>query len=290
MVDEKNFKTSNGYILLLMWFAALISTILFVVFAVNSGNGPFGLIAIPIFIIMLISLGGFFIVNPNSSKAMVLFGKYKGTVKKDGFHFTNPFMTKNRVSLRARNMDTEKIKVNDKLGNPIIISAVVVWKVTNTAQAMFEVEDYEHFVRVQSDAAVRSMAGKYSYDSFDDEGTDITLRGGGEKVNNELEKALASRLSQAGVEIIEARINHLAYSEEIAGAMLQRQQATAIIAARQMIVEGAVGMVEMALVRMEKDGVITLDEERKAAMVSNLMVVLCSDKAASPVVNTGSIY
>lgn len=284
MIQEKVIKASNGYAFLLLFFIVLAGAIVSI--AVFEMPAVF----VPLLVISILMLPGFFIVNPNSSKVLVLFGKYQGSVKEDGFHWANPFLTKKAVSLRARNLDTEKIKVNDKLGNPIIISAVVVWQVRETAQALFEVDNYQNYVTVQSDAAVRSLAGNYSYDHFDDDEEDVTLRAGGEQVNSELEDELQKRMAKAGVEIIEARINHLAYAEEIAGAMLQRQQATAIIAARQKIVEGAVGMVEMALERLEKDNVISLDEERQAAMVSNLMVVLCSDKAANPVINTGTLY
>lgn len=289
---EKPFSGLNGYIAFVIWLGLLASTIAFIVLAaqVVAGPNPFILLAIGMGLVTLVAMAGFYIVPPNSSKVMVLFGKYVGTDKADGWHWANPFLLKKDVSLRARNMDTDKIKVNDKNGNPIIISAVVVWQVTETAHAMFEVDDYEHFVRVQSDAAVRILAGHYTYDAFDDDEADISLRSGGDVVNTELERELQERLGQAGVRIIEARINHLAYAEEIAGAMLQRQQATAIIAARRKIVEGAVGMVEMALEQLEKDDIIKLDPERSAAMVSNLMVVLCSDKSASPVVNTGSLY
>jgi regulator of protease activity HflC (stomatin/prohibitin superfamily) len=284
MIQEKFYTAKNGYLFLLLWFAIVAGTVLSMVVL------ELPLLMAAGIVIAVFMLPGFFIVSPNSSKVLVLFGKYLGTEKRDGFHWANPFLTKQTVSLRARNMDTEKIKVNDKLGNPIIISAVVVWKVTETAHAMFEVDDYEHYVRVQSDAAVRILAGHYSYDHFDDDESDITLRAGGHIVNEELERELQDRLGKAGVHVIEARINHLAYSEEIAGAMLQRQQAAAIIAARRMIVEGAVGMVEMALQKLERDNVIALDPERQASMVSNLLVVLCSDKAANPIVNAGSLY
>jgi regulator of protease activity HflC (stomatin/prohibitin superfamily) len=293
MIKEKIFKASSGYLFFMIWLLMLAGGIFILVTSEPYQDG-LKAAGIALIVLQAFVLKGFFIVNPNSSKALILFGKYAGTVKSDGFHWANPFFVKQRVSLRARNLETEKIKVNDKLGNPIIISAVVVWQVHETAQALFEVDDYENYVQVQSDAAVRSLAGKYSYDAFEDEGEaseeEVTLRSGGDLVNSELESELSKRLEKAGVEVIEARINHLAYAEEIAGAMLQRQQATAIIAARQKIVDGAVGMVEMALERIEKESVVQLDEERKANMVSNLMVVLCSDKNASPVINTGSLY
>ena len=233
---------------------------------------------------------GFIVVNPNYSKVLVLFGEYIGTVRENGFYWANPFYTKKKVTLRVRNIEGDKIKVNDKEGNPIIIGTVIVWQVTDSAKASFEVDNYEHYVKLQSDAAVRHLAGSYSYDHFDDEQKEITLRSGGDHINAELVKELEERLGLAGVRVIEARITHLAYSEEIAGAMLQRQQASAVVAARTKIVEGAVGMVEMALDMLSKQQIVELDEEKKAAMVSNLLVVLCSDKAANPVLNTGTLY
>ncbi len=243
-------------------------------------------------LIPLIMLIGLFIVNPNESMVLVLFGKYQGTVRTDGFFWVNPFNKRRKISLRAHNFDNEPIKVNDKLGNPIMIGAVVVWRVKDTYKAAFDVNDYLEFVGIQSEAALRRMAGHYPYDEFHDEGEEgeISLRSGGKEVNDELEQALDRRLAIAGIEVLEARISHLAYANEIAGAMLQRQQATAIVAARRKIVEGAVGMVEMALDELSKKDIVHLDDEKKAAMVSNLMVVLCSDKSASPVVNTGSLY
>lgn len=248
-----------------------------------------------IWLLILTALGfffalGFVIVNPNESSVMTLFGAYKGTIKANGFWWVNPFFVKRKLSLRARNLDSEPIKVNDKLGNPIMIGVVLVWRVKETFKAAFEVDDYAHFVEIQSEAAVRKLAGHFPYDNFEDEKAEITLRGGGEEVNHILEEEISERLSIAGIEVIEARINYIAYAQEIAGAMLKRQQATAIIAARARIVEGAVGMVEMALEQLSKKGIIELDEERKAAMVSNLMVVLTSDKDVAPVVNTGSLY
>ncbi len=285
MIQEKDTSAQSGYMWLLI-HAALLATII-----ANIVFTHLVFVIIPLILVFIITLPGYFIVNPNESKVLTLFGEYKGTIKKHGFFWANPFFTKKRISLRARNFDTDKIKVNDNLGNPIIISAVVVWKVEDTAKAAFHVDDYINYVHVQSDAALRTLAGKYPYDNFEDNEThDLTLRGGGEEVNNVLETELQERLAMAGIHVIEARINHLAYSEEIAGAMLQRQQATAIIAARHKIVEGAVSMVDMAIEHLEKGDTVKLDEERKATMVSNLMVVLCSDKNASPVVNTGSLY
>lgn len=248
---------------------------------------------LPLILLLIIGLfgvGGFVIVNPNESTVLILFGDYKGTIKHNGFFWVNPFFTKKKISLRARNLDSTPLKVNDKLGNPIMIGIVLVWKVENTFKAAFEVDDYTHFVDVQSEAAIRKLAGHYPYDNFDDAQTDITLRGGGDEVNHQLEEELRERLSIAGIQIIESRISHLAYAAEIAGAMLRRQQATAIVAARTKIVEGAVSMVEMALEQLSKKNIIEMDEEKRAAMVSNLMVVLCSDKDASPVINTGTLH
>jgi len=235
-------------------------------------------------------LPGFIVINPNESSVLVLFGAYKGTIRKNGFWWVNPFFVKKKISLRARNLDSEPIKVNDKIGNPIMIGVVLVWRVRETYKAAFEVDDYVHFVDIQSEAAVRKLAGHYPYDNFEDEDAEITLRSGGEDVNEKLEGEISERLEIAGIEVIEARINYIAYAQEIAGAMLKRQQATAIVAARTKIVEGAVGMVEMALDALSKKGIIDLDEEKKATMVSNLMVVLTSDKDVAPVVNTGSLY
>ena len=235
-------------------------------------------------------LPGFVIVNPNESSVLILFGAYKGTIRNNGFWWVNPFFVKKKISLRARNLDSDPIKVNDKIGNPIMIGVVMVWKVKETYKSAFEVDDYVHFVDIQSEAAVRKLAGHYPYDNFEDAGAEITLRSGGDEVNQKLEDEISERLSIAGIEVIEARINYIAYAQEIAGAMLKRQQATAIVAARTKIVEGAVGMVEMALEALSEKGIIELDEEKKASMVSNLMVVLTSDKDVAPVVNTGSIY
>ncbi len=233
---------------------------------------------------------GLQIVNPNESTVLVLFGKYSGTLKRNGFYWINPFFHRKRISLRARNLNSEPIKVNDKIGNPIMIGIVLVWKVENTFKAAFEVDDYIRFVDIQSEAAIRKLAGAYPYDNFDDEQSEISLRAGGEEVNQQLEDELRERLEIAGIHVMEARIAYLAYASEIAGAMLRRQQASAIVAARQKIVEGAVSMVEMALEQLSEKQIIELDEEKKAAMVSNLMVVLCSDKDASPVINTGTLH
>lgn len=231
---------------------------------------------------------GFFILDPNQAAALVLFGTYKGTVRENGFWWRNPFILVHKVSLRARNLNGEKLKVNDKSGNPIEIAAVVVWRVEDTAQALFDVDQYQDYVKVQSEAALRHLAGRYPYDEEDAVG--VSLRGRMDEVIEELKKELQERLSYAGVHVLEARISHLAYAPEIAGAMLRRQQAQAIIAARTRIVEGAVGMVEMALTELSSKKIIDLDDERKAAMVSNLLVVLCSEESAHPVVNAGTLY
>ncbi len=258
-----------------------------------AGIGGIGAFKNPMFLIVIfIAIGfarGFFFINPNGSVAMTLFGNYKGTVKENGFHWVNPFYMRKSISLRMRNFDSERLKVNDKIGNPILISVILVWKVKDTFKAAFEVDNYESFVKVQTDAAVRKLAGLYSYDNFDDEQEEITLRSGFDEVNHVLEEELDKRLAIAGIEVTEARIGYLAYAQEIASAMLRRQQATAIVAARFKIVEGAVGMVERALEELSRKEIIDLDEDKKAAMVSNLMVVLCSDKDTSPVINTGTL-
>lgn len=238
---------------------------------------------IPILLVLFLS-GGFLILSPNHSSVITLFGAYKGTVKENGFLWVNPFYKNKRISLRARNQDRDPIKVNDKIGNPVMIGAVLVWQVEETFKAAFEVDDFQHFVSVQSESAIRSLAAMYPYDNFDDAAEDISLRDGGSEVNSRLEEALQRRLEIAGIKVIEARISYLAYASEIAGAMLQRQQATAVVAARKKIVEGAVGMVEMALEEIGKKKLVVLDDTKKAEMVSNLMVVLCSERSVSPVV------
>jgi len=283
MKEEKLFSAGSGYLMLLVLLALIAAPILLIITTEN-----FLFIILPI--LGFVGLFGLFVVNPNQSVVLTLFGKYKGTQKSNGFYWINPFFSKKKISLRARNIDSAPIKVNDKLANPIMIGVVLVWKVADTFKAAFEVDDYEHFVTVQSDAAIRHLAGSYPYDNFDDEESELTLRSGGDEINHKLEGSLSERLEIAGIEVIEARINYLAYSEEIAQAMLKRQQATAIIAARAKIVEGAVSMVEMALKKLSEKNIVELDDEKKATMVSNLMVVLVSDKDASPVVNTGTIY
>lgn len=284
MNQEKKISPSNGYLMLL-------AAILLLGAAVYAFTMRMPIVGIPIALCVAIIVTGFFFINPNGSMVLTLFGDYKGTVKKNGFFWANPFYTKKRISLRARNFDSERVKVNDKLGNPIMISVILVWKVENTFKAAFEVDDYQHFVRVQTDAAVRKMAGLYPYDDWEDHDEyRVTLRSGMNEVNDALEKELSERLDIAGINVMEARIGYLAYAEEIASAMLKRQQATAIIAAREKIVEGAVGMVENALEKISEKDLVKFDEEKKATMVSNLMVVLCSDKEVTPVVNTGSLY
>ncbi|PWK81374.1 SPFH domain-containing protein [Fulvimonas soli] len=233
-------------------------------------------------------LKGFFQVAPNEGQVMQLFGRYAGTVREEGLRWTNPFYSKRRISLRVRNFESGKLKVNDSDGNPIEIGAVIVWQVLDTAEAVFQVDDYENFVHIQSESALRQMAQSYPYDAHDD--GKPSLRSHGETINNHLRDEIQARLEKAGVQVIEARISHLAYAQEIAQAMLQRQQAGAIIAARTRIVEGAVSMVEMALDQLSRRGVVELDEERKAAMVSNLLVVLCGDRSTQPVVNAGTLY
>ena len=282
MNTEKHVKAANGYLMLLV----LVLVIAGVVAALVMTANPWYLLGVPLIILIM---RGFFIVNPNSSKVLVLFGAYKGTVKDNGFFWANPFYTRQKISLRARNFDSERVKVNDKIGNPILINVILVWKVENTFKAAFEVDNYVEFVRVQTDAAVRKLAGSYPYDNFDDEQAELTLRSGMDEVNEALEVEITERLAIAGITVIEARIGYLAYAPEIANAMLKRQQAVAIVAARKKIVEGAVGMVEDALQQLSRDGIIEFDEDKKASMVSNLMVVLCGDKEAVPVVNAGTL-
>ncbi|MCG8582715.1 MAG: SPFH domain-containing protein [Bacteroidales bacterium] len=283
MKKEQITKPSNGYLMLLVFFVLLAGTVVTI-----ATQGIYLLIiAIPF---ILAILPGFFVVNPNGSKVLVLFGAYKGTVKENGFFWANPFFSKQRISLRARNFDSERLKVNDRIGNPIMINVILVWKVSNTYKAAFEVDHYEEFVRVQTDAAVRKLAGSYPYDNFDDARAEITLRSGMHEVNEALESEITERLAIAGIEVMEARIGYLAYAPEIASSMLKRQQAVAIVAARKKIVEGAVGMVEDALTQLTEDNIIDFDEDKKASMVSNLMVVLCGDKEATPIINTGTLH
>ena len=280
---EKNVQPKSGFLMLLVLIVLLGA----VIAALIIDTHPLYIIG---FIPVVLILPGFIIVNPNDSSVLVLFGRYQGTVKTNGFFWVNPFNTKKHISLRARNFDSQPIKVNDKVGNPIMIGLVLVWKVQDTYKASFDVDKYDHFVIVQSDAALRKLAGMFPYDNFEMEDANITLRAGGEEVNHRLENELKERLEIAGIHVIEARINYIAYAQEIAGAMLRRQQATAVVAAREKIVEGAVGMVQMALDLLSQKQIVELDEEKKAAMVSNLMVVLCSDESARPVVNAGTLH
>lgn len=282
MKTENETKGANGllFIVVVLFFLGVG------IFSNVQQQPVIGIIAIVIGIILL---PGFCIINPNEALVLVLFGEYKGTLKDNGFYWVNPLMVKKKISLRAQNFDSSPIKVNDKLGNPIMIGGVLVWKVENTYKSSFEVDDYKNFIKVQSESAIRKLAGLYPYDNLDHE-HEISLRSGGEEVNQQLEKELAERLDIAGIKVLEARISSLAYSSEIAGAMLQRQQAIAMVAARYKIVEGAVGMVESALQSLSEKGIIELDGDKKAAMVSNLMVVLCSDKSATPVLNTGTLH
>lgn len=283
MKTEKEFIPMNGYLMLFVAIALILVPIPVIVMT--------RLIALVVLIIIgVFSLMGVFVVNPNESIVITLFGAYKGTVLKNGFFWANPFFTKKKISLRARNIDSEPIKVNDNVGNPIMIGIVLVWRVKDTFKAAFDVDDYVKFVEIQSEAAIRKLAGDYPYDHFGDGQAEITLRSGGETVNEMLESALKERLDIAGIEVMEARISHLAYAQEIAQAMLKRQQATAIVSARFKIVEGAVSMVKMALEQLKEEDIIDMDEEKKAAMISNLLVVLCSDKDASPIVNTGTLH
>ncbi|GAA4110077.1 SPFH domain-containing protein [Aquimarina addita] len=282
MKIEKSIKVANGYIM----FGILIVLIAVLLVGMIVTVNPLFLILFP-FILLIVK--GFFIVNPNNSKVLVLFGAYKGTVRDNGFFWANPFYSKQKISLRARNFDSERVKVNDKVGNPIMINVILVWKVSDTYKAAFDVDHYEEFVRVQTDAAVRKLAGSYPYDNFDDEMAELTLRSGMDEVNEALENEITERLAMAGIQVLEARIGYLAYAPEIASSMLKRQQAVAIVAARKKIVEGAVGMVEDALSKLAADGIVEFDEDKKASMVSNLMVVLCGDKEAVPVINAGSL-
>jgi len=280
---EKSFAARSGYLFLVIEFVLLLMAI----------AGFISEIIIPSVLLIaafVLIAPGFMAVDPNQSFVLILFGAYKGTIKDNGFLWVNPFFVKKKFSLRARNFNSEPIKVNDKLGNPIMIGLVLVWKVEETYRAAFGVDEYEHFVVVQSEAALRKLAGLYPYDNIEDDHAKITLRDGGEEVNQMLENEIRERLEIAGIHVIEARINYIAYAQEIAQAMLKRQQATAIVAARFKIVEGAVSMVEMALAELSKRDIVNLDEDKKATMVSNLLVVLCGDKEATPVVNTGTLY
>ncbi len=313
-IQEKQYRTGSGWPVLIIAMLMLVGSPLLAVYGItlrSPAGGLFVLFAAIAGITAFITLFGFMAVQPNDARVLLLFGNYEGTVTESGFHWVNPFFSKKKISLRVRNFETGSTnvgekkneagvivqaksrthgrpsKVNDRDGNPIEISAVVVWKVVNTAEAMFEVDDYEDFVGVQSESALRVLASRHPYDSEDHE---VSLRGSTEEISDQLKDDIQERLERAGVEVIEARISHLAYAPEIAAAMLQRQQASAVVAARAKIVEGAVGMVQQALEHLSRDKIVELDDERRAAMVSNLLVVLCSDRHAQPVVNTGTLY
>jgi regulator of protease activity HflC (stomatin/prohibitin superfamily) len=288
MIRERAYNGMPGLPVLLLILLAEAAAIWMLVMNIRSESAPEIIVAAIAIAVLLFMTAGLFMVNPNEGKVLQLFGEYKGTAKQEGLRWANPFLTKKKVSLRVRNFESSRLKVNDIDGNPIEIAAVVVWKVVETAEAVFEVDDYEHYVKVQSESALRNLATSYAYDAHDDQ--HVSLRGHTSAVADHLQREIQDRLSKAGVQVIEARISHLAYAPEIAAAMLQRQQAGAIIAARQRIVEGAVGMVEMALDMLSAKSIIQLDEERKAAMVSNLLVVLCGDRNTQPVINTGTIY
>jgi hypothetical protein len=290
MIRERERQTTSGLLMLFAFLTFMVVTAVTFVRAVRSGDDGTTVAVASVFVFALSVLGltGLFTVAPNEGRVLQLFGAYRGTARDEGLRWANPFYTKKRISLRVRNFESARLKVNDTDGNPIEIAAVVVWKVVDTAEAVFEVDDYEHYVRVQSEAAVRNLATRYPYDAHEE--GQLSLRGSTDDVAKGLKSEIHDRLAKAGVEVIEARISHLAYAPEIAAAMLRRQQAGAIIAARQKIVEGAVGMVDMALDLLSQSDRVKLDEERKAAMVSNLLVVLCADREAQPVVNTGTLY
>ena len=305
--------TLNGFLMLFVTLVLIFGSIAMGIWGGIEDVPAAIVLAVVLFITGLVFCGGFLLLEPNEARVLLFFGKYKGTFTRTGYFWVHPFLTAKKLSLRARNLDAEPIKVNDKTGNPVMIGLMLVWKLKDTYKAMFEIDSqtiagdpakngqavvgsnvagvmqaFENFVKIQSDAALREVAGKYAYDDDDDDKNAITLRDGGNEINQQLEQKLDERLSMAGIEVVEARINYLAYAPEIAAVMLRRQQASAIISAREKIVEGAVSMVKMALDKLAADGVVTLDDEKKAAMVSNLMVVLCGDDSAQPVVNTGA--
>lgn len=287
MHKEKSISTMSGWAPLFILLLALIGTIWLLIASLVGRNVP-GIIGGSVgLLVTLFLLPGLFVVNPNEAVALLLAGAYRGTTRQGGLRYTNPFYTRMKLSLKARNLNGDRLKVNDLSGNPIEIAAVVVWRVHDTAEALFEVDNYESYVKIQSESAVRHLASAYPYDAGDDV---VSLRGATDDVSEHLKRELQERLGKAGVEVLEARLAHLAYAPEIAHAMLQRQQASAVVAARKTIVEGAVGMVEMALQELGQRDLVHLDDERKAAMVSNLLVVLCSEHAAQPVLNTGTLY
>lgn len=300
----------NGFAMLFVHLIIVSAAIVGCFVQVSEAGYAIGVL---LFLVWCVLFAGYMQLEPNEARAMVFFGKYKGTFKETGFFWVNPFLAKKKLSLRARNLDVEPIKVNDKIGNPILIGLVLVWKLKDTYKAMFEIDSqtmatsgkeaaanagnaiagrmnaFENFVKIQSDAALRQVAGQYAYDDNEGETGELTLRSGGDEINEQLEQKLNERLAMAGMEVVEARINYLAYAPEIAAVMLRRQQASAIISAREKIVEGAVSMVHMALDKLEKDQIVELDDDKKAAMVSNLLVVLCADESAQPVLNTGTL-
>jgi len=288
MIQENAKSAPSGWLALAILLTLIGGSLYFMALAFARYGAPTGLGWMLVLITAAVCLGGLFVVNPNEGVVLQLFGAYAYTAKNPGLRWASPFYSKRRISLRVRNFESEKLKVNDSDGNPVEIAAVIVWRVVDTAEACFEVDDYENYVRVQSEAAVRNLATRYPYDAHDE--SQVSLRSNTAAVADDLKSEIHARLSKAGVRVLEARLSHLAYAPEIAAVMLQRQQASAIIAARQKIVEGAVGMVEMALARLQREKVVEMDEERKAAMVSNLLVVLCGERAAQPVVNAGSLY
>ena len=283
MKTEKIIKPVSGYIVLLILCIILITALYFFLNEKEAAGAPL------IVLFSFLSIG-LTIVSPNNAKILLLFGEYKGSINQNGLYWVNPFFKKTTISLRAKNFESEKIKVNDKLGNPILISVILVWRVKDTFKSSFEVDSYEDFIKVQTDSAVRKLAGSFPYDHFGDDTATISLSTNFDDVNKALEEEIIERMEIAGIEVIESRIAYLAYAPEIAHSMLRRQQASAIVAARHKIVEGAVGMVESALALLSEKEIITLDEEKKAAMVSNLLVVLCGDKDTQPVVNTGTLH
>jgi len=291
-MSEKVTKVYNGFLMLAVGLILLAAAIVLFILNADGSNAWMTILAVVLIIAdSILVFPGLFIVNPNEAKVMVLFGKYAGTVRQNGFFWANPFFIKKKISLRARNLSGQKLKVNDKIGNPIEIAAVIVWKVDDTFKAFFDVDNYEQYVIIQSEASVRHLAQSYPYDSFEDMGQEqLTLRSSTDKISQMLEAELQERLDRAGVHVIEARLSHLAYAPEIAEAMLRRQQASAVVAARSQIVHGAVSMVEMALNQPADKHLVELDEERKAVMVSNLLVVLCSESSTTPVINAGTLY
>jgi len=288
MLREKEIRGISGWLMLIFLFVIVAASIWSIIHGARDQMGWLIVAGVVVLLLACISFGGLTVVNPNTAKVVTLFGVYKGTIKEAGFWWVSPLTTRRRLSLRVRNFESGRLKVNDRDGNPVEIASVVVWRIVDTFEAAFNVDDYENFVHVQSEAAVRILATTYPYDAHDD--TQISLRLSVGEIAERLRHEIQERLSKAGIDVIEARISHLAYAPEIAGVMLRRQQATAVIAARQKIVEGAVGMVEMALEEINRKNVVQLDEERKATMVSNLLVVLCSERGVEPVVNTGTLY